>query len=70
MTLRRLAPALLALAVLVPTSAYAQRGFGRSHRGPAMTAFGPVYNPTMSPEWRMAGGNPVVYEQIMHMKMM
>ena len=34
-----------------------------------MTPFGPVYN-TNSPEWRQAGGNPIVYQQIMEQKMM
>jgi hypothetical protein len=37
--------------------------------GTVMTPFGPVYD-TGSPEWKMSGGNPFVYEQIMEQKMM
>src|SRR6478735_6430623 len=35
-----------------------------------MTPFGPVYNPTQSAEWRQAGGNPEIYNQILQQKMM
>jgi len=35
-----------------------------------MTPFGPVTNPTQTSEWRQAGGNPMIYEQIMTQKMM
>ncbi len=38
--------------------------------GPAMTPYGPMTNPTQSAEWRQAGGNPMIYEQIMEQKMM
>jgi hypothetical protein len=58
---------LVALAVAgLSTTAHAQR-YGRTY-GPAMTPFGPVYNPALSPEWRQAGGNPIIYEQIMQQK--
>jgi len=61
---------LLVLSALVlagmPHSAWAQRG----RSGPAMTPYGPMTNPTQSPEWRQAGGNPMIYEQIMMQKMM
>jgi hypothetical protein len=49
------------------SDAWAQR---RGRSGPAMTPYGPVSNPTQSPEWRQAGGNPMIYEQIMMQKMM
>ncbi len=55
---------LLALA-FVSRAAEAQRG----RNSPAMSPDGPVFNPTLTPEWKMAGGNPYVYEQIMEQKM-
>lgn len=59
--------ALSALIALTPALAHA-RGYG-GKGGSVMTPFGPVYN-TSSPEWKMSGGNPMVYEQIMEQKMM
>jgi hypothetical protein len=37
--------------------------------GVVVSPFGPIYN-TNSPEWKMAGGNPLIYEQIMEEKML
>lgn len=37
--------------------------------GTVMTPFGPVYN-TGSAEWKMAGGNPLLYQEIMEQKAM
>ena len=42
---------------------------GRPRSGAVVSPFGPVYN-TGSAEWRMAGGNPLLYEQIVEQKMM
>lgn len=36
----------------------------------AMSGEGPVFNPALSPEWRQAGGNPMLFEQLMEQKMM
>ncbi|MDB5349912.1 MAG: hypothetical protein JWN86_1159 [Planctomycetota bacterium] len=58
---------LLILAFGMPHDASAQRG---SRSGPAMTPYGPMSNPTQSAEWRQAGGNPYIYEQMMQQKMM
>lgn len=35
----------------------------------AMTAYGPVRNYTTTPEWREAGGNPVIYQRILREKL-
>jgi type II secretory pathway pseudopilin PulG len=51
---------------LMPAAAYGQRGM---RYGPAMTPDGPVYNPATTPEWRQAGGNFEVWQQIMMNKM-
>jgi ATPase subunit of ABC transporter with duplicated ATPase domains len=61
---------LLGLAVVLglmvmPSMAHAQRG----RNVPAMSPYGPIYNPTQTPEWRQAGGNYEVWEQIMMQKM-
>lgn len=53
--------------LVVPSAVQAQ--MGRFRNAPAMTANGPVYNPTQTPEWRQAGGNYAVWEQIMMNKM-
>jgi hypothetical protein len=42
---------------------------GRPKGGVVVSPFGPIYN-TNSPEWKMAGGNPLIYEQIMEEKML
>ena len=60
---------MLAGLLLWPGLAQAQRGMSRYANTPAMTPYGPVFNPTQTPEWRQAGGNPVVYQQIMMQKM-
>ena len=52
---------------LVPSIASAQ--MRRNRNAPAMTADGPVYNPTQTPEWRQAGGNYEVWQQLMMQKM-
>ena len=60
---RPLTLAFFAALLALPSSAMAQRG---RHSGPIMTADGPV-----SPaEWRAAGGNPIVYQQLMEQKQM
>ena len=64
---RLLGIALLTCLVAAPSAAQAQR-HGRG--GPAMSVDGPVYNPTQTPEWRQAGGNLAVYQQIMEQKML
>ncbi len=33
-----------------------------------MSPYGPVTNPTMTPEWRQAGGNLLIYQEIMDQK--
>lgn len=43
--------------------AHAQWRYRRS--GPAMSVFGPTYNPTMSPEYRLYLSDPEAYEQLM-----
>lgn len=60
--------AIVTLAALTCTPSYAQRGRGMSRRGRNMlfTPFGVINE--RSPEWRMAGGNIEVYQQIMMMK--
>jgi len=60
---------LLVLGLLIGSSGVAQAQRG-SRRGPAMTPYGQVYNPTQSPEWRQAGGNPIIYNQIIEQKLM
>lgn len=49
---------------------YAGRGRGRM-RGPVtvVTPYGAYQNPTSSAEWRQAGGNPAMYQQLMQRKM-
>ncbi len=66
---RRSAIAMLAGLLILPTIAHAQRGMGRFRNSPAMSADGPVFNPTMTPEWQQAGGNMEVWQQIMAQKM-
>jgi hypothetical protein len=55
---------LVALALL-PCATHAQGRRG----GVVQSPFGPLYN-TRSPEWRMAGGDMMLYQQIMQQKMM
>jgi hypothetical protein len=51
----------------LPALAFARgRGYGRV--GPAMTIYGPVYNPTATPEYRLWASNPAAYEQMMMMR--
>ena len=64
---RLLGIAVLTCLVAAPSVAQAQR---RGRGGPAMSVDGPVFNPTQTPEWRQAGGNLMVYQQIMEQKMM
>ena len=65
---RSIALAIVTVVTALPGMAQAQRG--RMSSGPAMTPYGPMTNPTQSAEWRQAGGNPMIYEQIMEEKMM
>lgn len=66
--MKRLCSLVLLVIVLVSSSdAKAQR---RGRGGPAMTPYGPMANPTQSPEWRQAGGNPMIYQQLIEQKMM
>jgi hypothetical protein len=53
--------------LLLPTAAQAQ--YRRGRYAQPMTADGPAYNPALTPEWRQAGGNYAVWEQIMMNKM-
>src|SRR5437763_15918940 len=53
------------LLALVPCTAQAQ---GR-RSGVVQSPFGPLYD-TRSPEWRMAGGDMMLYQQNMEQKMM
>jgi len=41
------------------------RGRGYGKVGPAMSIYGPVYNPVASPEYRLWASNPAAYEQLM-----
>jgi hypothetical protein len=56
---------LAGLLALAPGTAQAQ---GRRY-GVVQSPFGPLYD-TRSPEWRMAGGDMMLYEQIMEQRMM
>ncbi len=58
----------LLMGLLVAANPAQGRGRGRGRSGPAMTPYGPVVNPTSTPEWRQAGGNPMIYEAIMEQK--
>jgi hypothetical protein len=61
--------ALVALLVLAGASpAFAQRGRVRANPV-AQTPYGPVFNPAQSREWQQAGGNPMVYQQMMRQRM-
>jgi hypothetical protein len=53
---------------LARTSEARQRG-KRGANPMVRTPYGTFTNPTMTPEWRQAGGNPVVYQQMMRRKM-
>ena len=55
--------------VLTPGLAHAQRGMSRYRNAQPMTSYGPAFNPALTPEWRQAGGNPDVYQQIVMQKM-
>src|SRR3954470_17558490 len=57
--------AVLFVLVLFPCTTQAQ---GR-RSGMVQSPFGPLYD-TCSPEWRMAGGDMMLYQQIMEQKMM
>ena len=65
---RSLQLAILIGLVAFPSMARAQRGLSRYRNTPAMTPYGPVVNPTQTPEWREAGGNMEVWQQIMMQK--
>jgi hypothetical protein len=56
----------LVVLAMVPTLAQA-RGYGR-YGGMVNTPYGPMN--MKSPEYRMSGGNPIVYQQLMQEKMM
>jgi hypothetical protein len=58
--------ALVGVVVLLPGGAHA-RGYRRG--GTVVTPFGPLYS-TNTPEWRQAGGNMILYQQLMEQKMM
>ena len=60
--MRLLAPVLIAAVLGTGQTALAQR------RQTAMTPYGPVRNLTSTPEWRQAGGNPIIYQRIMEEK--
>jgi hypothetical protein len=62
---RRFGLAVVLGLMVMPSMAHAQRG----RNMPAMTPYGPVYNPTQTPEWRQSGGNYEVWQQIMMQKM-
>lgn len=62
----RLLVVAIVLAALPGLALARGRGYGRS--GPAQTIYGPVYNPTMSPEYRLWASNPAAYEQLMMMR--
>jgi DNA polymerase III gamma/tau subunit len=53
---------------LARTSEAQQRG-GRRANPMVQTPYESFQNPTMTPEWRRAGGNPMVYQQMMRQKM-
>jgi hypothetical protein len=48
-------------------SAHAQRG---NRSGLAMTPYGPVYNPMLSPDYRLYAANPALYEQVVTARQM
>lgn len=50
--------------IALPSLAHAQRR-GRLRGGPVISPYGPVYNPVMSPEYRLWVSNPAAYEQLM-----
>ena len=57
-----------AVLIAFPTTSRAQYGrYGRA--GVVMGPDGMLYN-TRSAEWRMSGGNPAVYQQLMQQKLM
>src|SRR5256885_3555333 len=63
--LRRLSLLGLLVVALVPADARAQRRAVKdNYSGPAMTPFGPVYNPTQTPEYRLFARNPAAYQQL------
>lgn len=64
MSWRLIALGLFAVAWLIPVPAQAQRGM-RGSSGPAMSPYGPVYNPTQSPDYRLRASNPAAYQQLM-----
>ena len=67
MSIRLLLSCAIGLLVLAPLqAAHAQYRRGRS--GIVQSPYGPLYD-TRSPEWRMAGGNIFLYQQIMEEKM-
>ncbi len=63
---------LLTILVTSPRTAEAGRGGSRYRNASpwASTAYGPVYNPALSPEFRQAGGNPYAYQQLLQRKLM
>lgn len=66
---RSIALIILLSVLLIPGEARAQRRGGtRGGTRQPMSVDGPVYNPALSPEWRQAGGNPMIYQQIMQQK--
>jgi hypothetical protein len=44
------------------------RGGGAGGSGPAMSVYGPVYNPAMSREYRLWAASPGAYQQMMMMR--
>jgi hypothetical protein len=55
---------------LATTTAEARQRGGHRRANPwIQTPYGRIQNPTMTPEWRQAGGNPMVYQQMMRRKM-
>ena len=64
----RRSPLIVAVVVLIVSPALAQRaGYGPNSR--VRSPHGPVFNPTLTPEWKEAGGNPLIYQQIMREKL-
>lgn len=55
--------------VCTPTADSLARGGRGARGGVVMGPYGPLYD-TRSPEWRMAGGNILAYQQLMQTKMM
>jgi hypothetical protein len=67
MSLKILLAGAIGLLLVAPFSAHAQYRRGRA--GVVISPYGVLYN-TRSPEWQMAGGNPILYQQLLAQKQM